>query len=85
MRKESFLVLGIIVLTISLARNSVFAAANSNIEGRVLDAQTKSPLPGANVMLKGTSLGAATDLSGRFVIHNVPPGQVYHSGDIHRL
>ncbi len=75
MRRKSFLVPGIIVLTISLAWNSVFAAANSNIEGRVLDAQTKSPLPGANVMLKGTSLGAPTDLDGRYVIHNVPPGK----------
>ncbi len=73
MRREIFLMLGIIVLTVSLVGNSAFAA-NSNIEGHVWDAQTKSPLPGANVMLKGTSLGASTDLNGRYVIRKVPTG-----------
>ncbi|MCL5021451.1 MAG: carboxypeptidase-like regulatory domain-containing protein, partial [Bacteroidetes bacterium] len=74
MRREIILILGIIVLTVSSAGNSACAAENSNIEGHVWDAQTKSPLPGANVMLKGTSLGASTDLNGRYVIRNVPPG-----------
>ncbi len=75
MHRGTFVIIGIIVLTISLAGNSAFAASNPNIEGHVWDAQTKNPLPGANVMLKGTSLGASTDLDGRYVIHNVPPGR----------
>ena len=28
----------------------------------------------ANVMIKGTSMGAATDMEGNYVILNVPPG-----------
>ncbi len=74
MRREIILILSIIVLTVSFMGNSAMAAANSNVEGYVRDAQTKDPLPGANVMLKGTSLGASTDLNGRYVIRNVPPG-----------
>lgn len=50
------------------------AATSGKIEGFVKDAVTGEALPGANVMLKGTSLGAATDLKGHYVIANVPPG-----------
>ena len=52
----------------------LLAAADSNIEGYVKDAQTNEPLPGANVVLASTSLGASTDVNGRFIIRNVPPG-----------
>ncbi|MEM6326469.1 MAG: carboxypeptidase-like regulatory domain-containing protein [Bacteroidota bacterium] len=42
------------------------------LRGQVRDAQTGEPLPGANVRLEGTRLGAATDLDGRFEIRNTP-------------
>jgi hypothetical protein len=42
------------------------------ISGRVTDAATREALPNVNVFLAGTSLGAATDREGRFVITNVP-------------
>ena len=51
------------------------AGASGKIEGFVKDASTGQPLPGANVLIKGTSLGAASDLKGHYVILNVPPGQ----------
>jgi hypothetical protein len=44
------------------------------ISGRVLDSQTKEPLPFANVVIMGTNLGAATNLDGEYIIINVPPG-----------
>ena len=44
------------------------------IAGSVFDAGTGDPLIGANVMLEGTSLGAATALDGSFFVINVPPG-----------
>ncbi len=50
------------------------AAENGTIHGSVKDAQTTDPLPGANVLIVGTSLGASSDLDGRFEIRNVPPG-----------
>jgi TonB-dependent receptor len=48
--------------------------AYSNIEGNIKDAVTDQPLPGANIILIGTSLGDATDINGKFTIRNVPPG-----------
>ena len=44
------------------------------ISGIVKDKATGDPLPGVNVVLKGTFLGASTDVDGFFVILNVPPG-----------
>jgi len=36
------------------------------IQGVVVDKSKGAPLPGANVIIKGTSVGAATDLDGKF-------------------
>ena len=36
------------------------------LEGTVIDADLQTPIPGANVRLEGTSLGAATDVEGTF-------------------
>jgi iron complex outermembrane receptor protein len=44
------------------------------LRGRVNDAQSGDTLPGANVHLQGTTLGAVTDLNGMFEIKRVPPG-----------
>ena len=46
-----------------------------SISGIVSDSTNGSPLIGANVILKGTSLGAATDTDGRFSIDNIPLGE----------
>ncbi len=51
-----------------------FAMAGSVIKGTVRDSKTHEPLPGANVYLKGTTYGSATDLKGRYEIDNVPAG-----------
>lgn len=48
--------------------------AKGKIEGFVFDSQNNEPLPGANVVIEGTHLGAATDLKGKFAILQVPPG-----------
>ena len=50
-------------------------ALAGSITGRVVDASTGEPLPGANVTLEGTTYGAATDPDGRFTIANVPAGE----------
>lgn len=44
------------------------------IMGKVIDEKTKDALPGVNVIIEGTQLGAATDLEGKYVILQVPPG-----------
>ncbi|RMH63789.1 MAG: TonB-dependent receptor [Bacteroidetes bacterium] len=45
------------------------------IAGTVRDATTGEPLIGVNVIVVGTSNGAATDLDGRYVIENLRPGE----------
>jgi len=53
---------------------SLFPGTTGKITGVVLDQGTGEPLPGANVLILGTTLGAATDIDGNYFILNVPPG-----------
>ncbi|MDQ7063568.1 MAG: TonB-dependent receptor [candidate division KSB1 bacterium] len=62
-----------LVLALMLLPFSVFAG-NGQIKGKVTDSSTGDGLPGANVLIEGTTLGAASDAQGNFVIYNVPPG-----------
>lgn len=57
-----------------LAAPALFAATTGKISGTVTDAQTGEVLPGANILLEGTKLGAAADFDGYYYILNVPPG-----------
>ena len=49
------------------------AGTTGKIAGKVVD-QNNQPLIGCNIMIKGTSLGAATNLNGEYFILNIPPG-----------
>ncbi len=53
---------------------AVLAAANGSIAGKVVDAQSGDPLPGVNVIIEGTVMGAATDVDGAYRIASVPEG-----------
>ena len=46
-----------------------------NLTGEIQDKRDKSPLIGANIMLQGTTHGAASDKDGRFTILNVEAGE----------
>jgi len=50
-----------------------FAGTTGKIAGLITDSESGDPLPGVNVFLEGTSLGAATDVDGYYYILNVPP------------
>ena len=52
----------------------VHAGTTGKISGKILDASTKEALIGANVIIEGTNLGAATDFDGNYFIINIPPG-----------
>ena len=43
-------------------------AQNRTISGKVTDAGTGEPLPGVNIVVKGTSTGAATDFDGMYQV-----------------
>lgn len=46
------------------------------VSGVVKDKTTGETMPGANVIIKGTLIGAVTNFDGLFVIENVPAGEV---------
>ncbi len=63
-----------LLLVMALVPSLLLAATTGKIAGKVTDAQTGESLPGVNVVLEGTTMGAATNLDGNYVILNVPPG-----------
>ena len=69
MRKNIFL----LILALFLVPVFVFAQTG-DIQGRVIDKSSGEGIAGANVMIKGTTLGAASDADGNFLINNVPAG-----------
>jgi len=62
------------ILLLALFCTDSFAQKSGKITGNILDAGTGEPLPGANVLVVGTSLGSASDLQGNYVMLRVPPG-----------
>lgn len=65
-----------LVLIISLIIFSSVSAQSSRggITGKVVDKISKEPLPGVNVIIVGTNIGAATDLKGEYTIEGLEPG-----------
>jgi outer membrane receptor protein involved in Fe transport len=49
-----------------------WGATTGSISGVITDAQSGEPVVGVTVMVMGTSLGASTDVDGRYMIINVP-------------
>jgi hypothetical protein len=65
------------VLSILLSLLCIAPAAHAqtgSIQGQVIDATTQQPLPGVNVVLADTTVGAATNVNGRFEITGLAPG-----------
>ena len=74
------ILISIVVSTTCFAELSGVFEANrpkyvSGTKGVVKDADTGEPLPGANVILVGTRMGAATNVNGEFRISGVPYGR----------
>jgi outer membrane receptor protein involved in Fe transport len=64
---------GIILFTASVAFTKPLSITGK-IAGRVTDTNTGEALPYVNVVIDGTSVGAATDLDGYYSILNIAPG-----------
>jgi outer membrane receptor protein involved in Fe transport len=58
-----------------VAMSSLLAQSGGKISGKVTDDATGEPLPGCNVIVVGTVMGASTDADGTYFILNVPPGK----------
>ena len=61
------------ILKILIMLVGVFTYAQTTVSGSITD-QNNQPLIGCNIMIKGTYLGAATNLNGEYFILNIPPG-----------
>lgn len=61
------------ILIISITHTAI--AQRSSIKGKVIDEKTGETLPGAAVIIKGTTTGCQTDLDGNFSINNIEFGK----------
>jgi hypothetical protein len=68
--KMLFAVFAVVFMTAFLYASETMG----KLSGRVIDQKSGEPLIGANVILKGTVYGAATDLDGNYYISGVPVG-----------
>ena len=62
------------LLLLCVGATIAYGATTGAISGVITDTQTGEPVVGATVMVLGTSLGASTDVDGRYTIINVPVG-----------
>ncbi len=69
MKLKTTIITGLLLLFAAFATY----AQNGKLVGKVTDLETGEPLIGANVLIEGTTYGAATDVNGNYIILNVPP------------
>ncbi len=72
--KNKNILAGFLILFVILVAIPTFGQTTGKISGKVFDQKTSDPLPGTNVIVEGTSYGAAADESGDFYIINLSPG-----------
>ena len=77
MRNKSLTAFHLVVLFITMSMFSIsMAEVTGKIAGTVKDTQTGEGLPGVNVVVEGTMIGAVTNPDGYYSIINVPPGTI---------
>ncbi len=65
------LVSGLTFPALSFAPDDPYVVQQISVSGTVTDAATGSAMPGVNVLVKGTTLGAITGVDGKYTIANV--------------
>ncbi|MGQ9853553.1 MAG: TonB-dependent receptor, partial [Candidatus Oleimicrobiaceae bacterium] len=64
----------IVLLAFVVGASAGRARDEGSVRGTVVEAGSGRPIEGANVIVAGTILGAATDAKGRFIIPRIAPG-----------
>lgn len=72
--KSKLFIFFVFVLSVMILQKTTMAQTTGKIKGEVVDAETGAPLPFANIMIVGTTIGAASDIDGKYFILNVKPG-----------
>lgn len=74
--KHKLLLLNIsFLLSFLLISHSVYSQQNGKISGKVTDIKTGESLIGLTVKITGGTLGASTDVEGRYTLGNLAPGK----------
>lgn len=68
-----FFITGLLSIAVFISLAS--AQETGTVFGKVVDSATSEELIGANIFLEGTTIGAASDLNGNFIIKNIPSGK----------
>jgi len=71
LRKSCLLFLFLILL---VCINSLYAGITGTLSGTIIDKKTEKALPGAQIVIKGTTMGAMADKNGFYMIQNLPAG-----------
>jgi len=64
----------LLLFLLLLIASKAYGENTGTITGRAIDARTKEPLVGTNVLVLDTNRGASTDLGGRYTIRDIPVG-----------
>jgi outer membrane receptor protein involved in Fe transport len=72
--KNSLTKIFILILLLFSGSLTLAQSGVGKLSGKVIDADTKEALIGANVVLLNTDLGAATDVNGEYFVLNITPG-----------
>ncbi|KAF0202974.1 MAG: TonB-dependent receptor [Bacteroidetes bacterium] len=63
----------LIFVLLLLQWTTIFAQSDANLFGHVVD-ETGEHIPFVNLVIKDTRIGTATDITGHYMITNIPPG-----------
>ncbi len=74
MEKNLLLFILILIISVLLFPTQTLAGVTGKIAGKVTDAQSGDDLIGINVLVEGTTIGAATGVDGTYIINNLEPG-----------
>lgn len=65
---------GLLVQSELIARGDATATKGGNVYGRVIDRNSREPIPGVYIRMLGTRWGAVTDAAGKYKIAGMPAG-----------
>ena len=65
----------LVFMAILFVSSNVTAQNNGKVVGKIIDGELGDGLYGVNVILDGTTIGAASDLDGKYIIEKVPVGK----------
>src|SRR4051812_3845476 len=54
----------------------ILSGQTGRVSGTIVDSKTGETLPGATILIEGTTRGTSADFDGKFALNNVPAGKI---------